>query len=62
MTVLLHTEFEKLNKGMEKARAVIAKEGVPSFYTRVLVTLEDTISAVRSSEQLCRCLVLAVCW
>lgn len=47
--MLLHTEFEKLNKGMEKARAVIAKEGVPSFYTRVLVTLEDTISAVRSS-------------
>lgn len=38
------TDFESLTRAFEKARKVIDKEGVPRFYIRTLVELEDFIN------------------
>nr|KAI8738451.1 eukaryotic translation initiation factor 3 subunit C-like; partial [Biomphalaria glabrata] len=38
------TDFEGLTKAFEKARKVVDKEGVPKFYIRTIVELEDFIN------------------
>ncbi|XP_059146411.1 eukaryotic translation initiation factor 3 subunit C-like isoform X2 [Physella acuta] len=38
------TDFESLTKAFEKARKVVDKEGVPRFYIKTLVELEDFIN------------------
>ncbi|KAH9518662.1 Eukaryotic translation initiation factor 3 subunit C [Bulinus truncatus] len=38
------TDFESLIKAFEKARKVVDKEGVPKFYIRTIVELEDFIN------------------
>ncbi|XP_064612331.1 LOW QUALITY PROTEIN: eukaryotic translation initiation factor 3 subunit C-like [Liolophura sinensis] len=38
------TDFEQLGKAYEKARKVVEKEGVPRFYIRCLVELDDFVS------------------
>jgi len=44
--VKLLGNFEELNKAMTKAKSVVDKEGVPVFYTRTLVKLEDLIGSI----------------
>ncbi|KAJ3152419.1 Translation initiation factor 3 subunit c [Geranomyces michiganensis] len=39
--VAIQNEFEKLNKGYAKANAIIQREGVPRFYIRTIIELED---------------------
>lgn len=39
-------DFESLTKAFEKARKVVDKEGVPRFYIKTLVELEDFINEV----------------
>ncbi|KAI8920231.1 eukaryotic translation initiation factor 3 subunit 8 N-terminus-domain-containing protein [Powellomyces hirtus] len=39
--VAIQNEFERLNKGYSKAAAIIQREGVPRFYIRTIIELED---------------------
>lgn len=39
-------DFEDLGKAFEKARKVVDKEGIPRFYVRCLVELEDFVNEV----------------
>jgi hypothetical protein len=48
--VSLQEDFDNLNKALERAAAVIAKEGVPRFYIRSLVELEDAVAALGRAE------------
>ena len=51
-------EFENLQKGFLKAKAVVQKEGgTPRFYLRSLTELEDFVKDVRA---LCSCLIRAL--
>jgi len=44
--VALQDEFDALNRGVERAATLVTKEGLPRFYVRALVTLEDAVAAV----------------
>ena len=39
-------EFDKLHRALRDAAAVVAKEGVPRFYVRTLMELEDAVNIV----------------
>lgn len=47
MLMFTYADFEQLGKAYEKARKVVEKEGVPRFYIRCLVELDDFVSEVR---------------
>lgn len=47
MLMFTCADFEQLGKAYEKARKVVEKEGVPRFYIRCLVELDDFVSEVR---------------
>ena len=38
-------DFDSLNKQLEKAKQIVAKEGVPTFYFSALIALEDYADA-----------------
>ena len=40
------SDFEDLCKAFEKAKKVVEKEGMPRFYIRCLVELEDFVAEV----------------
>ncbi|KAI9002417.1 eukaryotic translation initiation factor 3 subunit 8 N-terminus-domain-containing protein [Gaertneriomyces semiglobifer] len=39
--VAIQTEFDKLNKAYSKAQAIINREGIPRFYIRTMIDLEE---------------------
>jgi len=39
--IAIQNEFDKLNKQIQKANALIEKEGMPSFYYQILIEIED---------------------
>lgn len=47
---VIHTEFDKLNKQLQKAQTVLAKEGTPRFYFKSLVTLEDFVKKTHENK------------
>ena len=40
------TDFEDLGKAFEKAKKIIDKDGIPRFFIKSLVELEDFVNAV----------------
>jgi len=46
----IHTEFEKLNKLLQKANQIIQKEGIPRFYIKALVVLEDFVKTTHENK------------
>lgn len=42
----MFADFEALTKAYDKAKKVIDKEGIPRFYIRTLVELEDFVAEV----------------
>lgn len=47
---VIHTEFDKLNKQLQKAQTVLSKEGTPRFYFKTLVTLEDFVKKTHENK------------
>lgn len=43
-------EFEQLCRAFLKSKTIVDKEGVPSFYIRLLADLEDYLNQVSSSN------------
>ena len=43
-------DFDSLNKALERAHAVVKKEGIPRFYIRMLAELEDAVQAVSKPD------------
>ncbi|CAN0117315.1 unnamed protein product, partial [Ectocarpus sp. 4 AP-2014] len=41
----IQTNFDECNKHVDKSKVMIAKEGVPSFYIKLLANLEDLLAA-----------------
>ncbi|KAI8818670.1 eukaryotic translation initiation factor 3 subunit 8 N-terminus-domain-containing protein [Fimicolochytrium jonesii] len=48
--VAIQNEFDKLNKGYSKASTIISREGVPRFYVRTLVELEEYLKQVTANK------------
>ncbi|TPX69786.1 hypothetical protein SpCBS45565_g02134 [Spizellomyces sp. 'palustris'] len=48
--VAIQNEFEKLNKAYSKANAIIQREGVPRFYIRAIVQLEDFLKETLTNK------------
>jgi hypothetical protein len=48
--VALQEEFDKLNSTLDKSFAVVMKEGLPRFYIKTLVVLEDAVNAVSRAD------------
>ncbi|KAI8826945.1 eukaryotic translation initiation factor 3 subunit 8 N-terminus-domain-containing protein [Fimicolochytrium jonesii] len=48
--VAIQNEFEKLNKAYAKSNAIIQREGVPRFYIRAIVELEDFMKSVLTNK------------
>eukprot|EP00708_Paratrimastix_pyriformis_P002024 GAFH01000762.1.p2 GENE.GAFH01000762.1~~GAFH01000762.1.p2 ORF type:complete len:958 (-),score=487.53 GAFH01000762.1:395-3268(-) len=44
-------EFEKLNKALQKARAIVSREGVPRVYIRVCAELEDFVKRTNDDAE-----------
>lgn len=44
------TGFENLNKALKDAHLVVQREGVPRFYIRTLVELEDAVNGVARAD------------
>lgn len=44
-------EFEQLCRAFLKSKNIVDKEGVPSFYIRLLADLEDYLNQVRGEEE-----------
>ena len=40
-------DFDALTKAFDKAKKVVDKEGIPRFYIKTLVELEDFVAEVR---------------
>ena len=49
--VSIFSEFEELNRQLAKSESVIQTEGIPIFYTRTLVRLEDAVAALTKENQ-----------
>jgi translation initiation factor 3 subunit C len=47
----VQTGFDDLNKQMEKAKALVAKDGVPNFYVKLLVDLEDSLVTTLKNKE-----------
>lgn len=45
--VAIGEDFDKLNKQLAKAHTIVAKEGVPTFYYKALLMLEDALDKAR---------------
>ena len=43
-------DFDSLNKQLEKAKQIVAKEGVPTFYFSALIALEDAVAKALSDK------------
>ena len=43
-------DFDSLNKQLEKAKQIVAKEGVPIFYFSALIALEDAVAKALSDK------------
>ncbi|CAN0229016.1 unnamed protein product [Discosporangium mesarthrocarpum] len=41
----IQTEFDECNKHIDKSKATIVKDGVPTFYVKMLAQLEDFLAA-----------------
>ena len=41
----MESSFDNLNKLLAKAAALIAKEGIPTFYFKLLISLEETVDS-----------------
>jgi len=46
----IHADFDKLNKQYQKASSVIQKEGIPRFYIKTLVMLEDFVKTTQEQK------------
>jgi translation initiation factor 3 subunit C len=44
-------DFDSLNQQLARNAGIVASEGVPVFYIRAIVRLEDTVSVVTKEEQ-----------
>ncbi|KAG9068700.1 Translation initiation factor 3 subunit c [Linnemannia hyalina] len=49
--VSAQNEFDRANKGLQKAAGIIAQTGVPKFYVRAVADLEKTIQAALEKEK-----------
>ncbi|KAF9142304.1 Translation initiation factor 3 subunit c [Mortierella sp. GBA39] len=49
--VSAQNEFDRANKGLQKAAGIIAQTGVPKFYIRAVADLEKTIQAALEKEK-----------
>ncbi|KAI9594614.1 eukaryotic translation initiation factor 3 subunit 8 N-terminus-domain-containing protein [Syncephalis fuscata] len=49
--VLLATEFDKLTKTVTKSQNVIKQTGIPSFFTRALVSIEDFLKESQDDKE-----------
>ncbi|KAF9145699.1 Translation initiation factor 3 subunit c [Linnemannia schmuckeri] len=49
--VSAQNEFDRANKGLQKAAGIIAQAGVPKFYIRAVADLEKTIQAALEKEK-----------
>lgn len=47
----LHDEFELLGKQIEKSKMLIMKEGLPKFYIKMLMDLEDFVTAMVKDKE-----------
>lgn len=47
----LHDEFELLGKQIEKSKMLIMKEGLPKFYIKMLVDLEEFVTATAKDKE-----------
>ena len=47
------TDFEDLGKALEKARKVIERDGIPRFFIKCLVELEDFVNTVSCGSGFC---------
>jgi translation initiation factor 3 subunit C len=48
--IFFHVEFDKLTKQMNKAQAIISRDGVPRFYIKCLTDLEDFLKVVYDNK------------